>query len=72
MKASPMEIEALATTMTMVATYWLSYAYARDPRTPVDGRTLASGAFYVISLAAPYLAPKERALFDDLAKRYLN
>jgi hypothetical protein len=33
---------------------------------------LAQGAFYVISLAAPYLAPKERALFDDLAKRYLH
>jgi AcrR family transcriptional regulator len=72
MKATPMEIEALATTMTMVACYWLSFAYARDPRTPADGRTLAQGAFYVISLAAPYLASRERALFDDLAKRYLH
>ena len=56
----------------MVASYWLSFAYARDPRAPLDGRTLASGAFYVISLAAPYLAPRERQLFDDLAKRYLH
>ena len=72
MQATPMEIETLATTMTMVACYWLSFAYARDPRTPADERTLAQGAFYVISLAAPYLAPKERALFDDLAKRYLH
>lgn len=72
MKATPTEIETLATTMTMVASYWLSFAYARDPRSPLDGRTLASGAFYVISLAAPYLAPRERQLFDDLAKRYVH
>ncbi len=71
MVATPSEIETLATTMTMVASYWLSFSYARDPRAPIDGRTLAQGAFYVISLAAPYLAPKERELFDMLAKRYL-
>ena len=68
MKATPLEIETLATTMTMVACYWLSFAYARDPRAP-DGGHLAQGAFYVISLAAPYLAARERALFDELAKR---
>ena len=48
----------------MVATYWLSFEYARDPRAPHDGRALARGAFHVISLAAPYLAPSERELFD--------
>ncbi len=72
MNATPMESETLATTMTMVASYWLSFAYARNPRAPVDGRVLANGAFYVISLAAPYLAPRERQLFDELAKRYLH
>jgi AcrR family transcriptional regulator len=72
MKATADEIETLATTMTMVASYWLSFSYARDPRAPIDGRTLAQGAFYVISLAAPYLAPKERELFDTLARRYLH
>ncbi len=72
MNATPMEIEILATTMTMVASYWLSFAYARNPRALVDGRTLANGAFYVISIAAPYLAPRERELFDELAKRYLH
>ena len=71
MTATPMEIETLATTMTMVASYWLSFAYVRNPRAPVDGKTLAQGAFYVISLAAPHLAPRERELFDVLAKRYL-
>ena len=71
MTATPVEIETLATTMTMVASYWLSFAYARNPRAPVDGKTLAQGAFYVISLAAPHLAHRERELFDVLAKRYL-
>jgi AcrR family transcriptional regulator len=72
MTATPDEIDSLATTMTMVASYWLSFSYARDPRAPIDGHTLAQGAFYVISLAAPYLAPKERELFDMLAHRYLH
>ncbi len=46
----------------LVASYWLSFAYARNRRAP----------FYVISIAAPYLAPRERELFDELAKRYLH
>ena len=36
-----------------------------------DDKTLARGAFHVISLAAPYLEPRERELFDQLAKRYI-
>ena len=32
---------------------------------------LARGAFHVIALAAPYLEPRERELFDQLAKRYI-
>ena len=66
MKATPLDIEALATTMTMVATYWLSFAYSpATARASDESRALARGAFYVISLAAPYLAPRERALFDE-------
>ena len=56
----------------LVASYWLSFAYARNPRALIDGRILANGAFYVISIAAPYLARRERELFDELAKRYLH
>ncbi|MCW2273139.1 TetR family transcriptional regulator [Rhodoblastus acidophilus] len=79
LRASPQDVEALAVNMTVIATYWLSYELARNPHNDEDAqeekeesRALARGAFHVISLAAPYLAPRERELFDDLSKRYLN
>jgi AcrR family transcriptional regulator len=72
MKAGPLDVEALAVNMTVVATYWLSYEFARDPRAKEESRALARGAFHVISLAAPYLAPRARALFDELAQHYLS
>ncbi|WP_298422203.1 TetR/AcrR family transcriptional regulator [Rhodoblastus sp.] len=72
MNAGPLDVEALAVNMTVIATYWLSYEFARDPRSREESRALARGAFHVISLAAPYLAPRARALFDELAKRYLT
>ena len=72
MNAGPLDVEALAVNMTVIATYWLSYEFARDPRAREESRALARGAFHVISLAAPYLVPRARALFDELAKRYLT
>ncbi len=71
MKAEPAEIATLAENIVLVASYWMSFANARDPRAVDDGRTLARGAFHVIALAAPYLSPRERELFDQLAKRYI-
>jgi AcrR family transcriptional regulator len=85
LNAAPQDVEALAVNMTVIATYWLSYEFVRNPRrdpgeagldaqeeNKEESRALARGAFHVISLAAPYLAPRERALFDELSKRYLN
>ena len=42
----------------------MSFEYARDPSAAQDDKTLARGAFHVIALAAPYLEPRERELFD--------
>ncbi len=72
LNASRDEIRTVATNMTVIATYWLSYEFARDPRAPQNGRTLARGAVHVLSLAAPYLEPKARALFDHLAQQYMS
>ena len=72
MRATPEDIATLAQNIVLVATYWMSFEFARDPRAPQDDKTLARGAFHVISLAAPYLEPRERALFDHLAKRYID
>jgi AcrR family transcriptional regulator len=71
MTASPREVAALAENMALVMTYWLSFEFARHPRAEQDGHGLARGAFQVMALAAPYLAPRERELFDHLAEKYI-
>ena len=70
MKASAGEIALLAENMALVATYWLSFEFARNPRAAQDGHGLGRGVFQVLALAAPYLGPRERALFDELSTRY--
>lgn len=70
MRASRSDIEALALNMTLIATYWLSYDFVRNPRAVPDGSALARGAYQVMALAAPYLDPEGRALLDLLAERY--
>lgn len=72
MKATAGEIAMLAESMAMVATYWLSFDFARNPRAAQDGHGLGRGVFQVLALAAPFLGPRERALFDDLATRYAH
>jgi len=71
MRASEAEIPTLAQNIVLVASYWMSFEFARDPRATQDDKTLARGAFHVNALAAPYLEPRERQLFDELAKRYI-
>ncbi len=72
MKATPGEIAMLAENMALVATYWLSFEFARNPRATQDGHGLGRGVFQVIALAAPYLGARERALLDELATRYAH
>lgn len=71
MRAGPAEIGPLAENIVLVASYWMSFDYARDPRKVQDSETLGRAAFHVIALSAPYLEPRERELFDALAKRYI-
>ncbi|KAF0165577.1 MAG: TetR family transcriptional regulator [Rhodocyclaceae bacterium] len=72
MKATPEEIQALAVNMTIVATYWLSFEFVREPRKKIDGESLAHGAFQVMALAAPYLVGRSRKLFEEVSKNYLK
>lgn len=72
MQATRAEIQTLAVNMTVLATYWLSFEFVRDPRKPIDAATLARGAFQVMSLAAPYLQGRSRILFEKLARDYLT
>jgi len=74
--ATPAEIEALATNMVVIATYWLSYEYVRNPRKLGDAKVinvaLSRGVYQVLSLIAPYLQGNARLLFEKLAREYLG
>jgi AcrR family transcriptional regulator len=71
LRAEPPEIAALAANMVVVATYWLSYEYVRNPRNLQEAEVVAHGAYQVMALVAPFLAGQSQALFRRLAQAYL-
>ncbi len=71
MQALPGELDSLAVNMVVVATYWLSFEYVRNPRNPQEGELLARGAYQVMALAAPFLGGDSRRLFEKLAAEYV-
>lgn len=76
LRASTREIEAMATNMTLVATYWLSFEYVRHARRFAEpayqSAAIARGAYQVLSLVAPNLSEAGRALFGRLAAEYVR
>jgi AcrR family transcriptional regulator len=68
------EAEPVATAMVVVLTYWLSYEYVRDPRRALEPESaeaaLSRGAFHVLSLLLPHLAPASRSHLHTLAGTY--
>ena len=76
MSANEREIDALATNMVVVTTYWLSYEFSRNARrfneTQYQSDAMARGAFQALSLVAPFLSPDGKALFERLALEYLQ
>jgi AcrR family transcriptional regulator len=76
LRAGDFEIDALATNMVVVATWWLSYEYVRNARRfgepGHESAALARGAFQVMALTGAHLAGDARALFERLAREYLT
>ncbi|HXA46116.1 MAG TPA: TetR/AcrR family transcriptional regulator, partial [Burkholderiaceae bacterium] len=76
LEANDLEIDALATNMVVVATYWLSYEYVRNPRKYTEQQAiadaLARGCYQVLSLIGPYLRGPTHLLFEKLAEEYLK
>jgi len=76
LEASDLEIDALATNMVVVASYWLSYEYVRNPRKYSEQQAmadaLARGCYQVLSLIGPYLRGSTQLLFEKLAEEYLK
>ena len=68
------EVEATATSMVVVLTYWLSYEYVRDPRRALEPESaqaaLLRGAHHVLHLLVPYLEPGQRMHLLQLAGAY--
>jgi AcrR family transcriptional regulator len=76
LQASRAEVDALATNMVVVATYWVSYQYVMNPRhfsePAVVGQAVSRGCYQVLALTAPYLVGDARTLFERLAAEYMN
>lgn len=68
------EVEATATSMVVVLTYWLSFEYVRDPRKALEPESaqaaLLRGAHHVLNLLVPYLQPEQRAHLLRLVGAY--
>jgi AcrR family transcriptional regulator len=77
MRATEREIAALASNVTLVATYWMSYQRigARHGGDAVDGEAAAvsldRAAYQVLALIAPFLVGDGRALIERLGEDYL-
>ncbi|MFV0680462.1 TetR/AcrR family transcriptional regulator [Ottowia sp.] len=58
------EREAMAASMVVLLTYWLSYEYVLQPRSAMEPENaqdaLLRGAYHVLGLLAPYLADQPR------------
>jgi AcrR family transcriptional regulator len=71
---APREVDATATSMVVVLTYWLSFEYVRDPRRALEPETaqvaLLRGAHHVLNLLAPYLEPGQRMHLLKLGAAY--
>ena len=72
MKASAGELQALATNMAVIATYWLPFEYARDPRRRDAGSGLGRGVYQVMSMMAPFLQGASRQHLQQLSKEYVT
>jgi AcrR family transcriptional regulator len=70
------EVDAVATSMVVILTYWLSYEYVRDPRRALEPGNaqpgLLRGARHVLNLLAPYLEKGQRLHLLGLAAAYGN
>ena len=68
------EVEATATSMVVVLTYWLSFEYVRNPRHALEAENaqtaLLRGAHHVLHLLVPYLEASQRAHLLALVDSY--
>lgn len=75
MRIDGFDLKSIATCMTVLITYWLSYEYIKNPRQALEPEhaqaTLLQGAFHVLNLLAPYLMDESREHLRALSNAYL-
>jgi hypothetical protein len=68
------EVDATATSMVVVLTYWLSFEYVRDPRHALEPEhaqaALLRGAQHVLNLLMPYFEVSQRKHLLSLVGGY--
>jgi AcrR family transcriptional regulator len=72
MRASENELRALSTNMAAIATYWLSFEYARDPRGKMENERIGRGVYQVMAMISPFLVGEARSLLERLSVEYLK
>lgn len=72
MSASEQEINAVASNIALVTTFWLSFNAVKQRSGALDSQSLAQGIYQVLSLVSGYLAEDEREHLQVLARSYLS
>lgn len=70
MRATKAEIEALATNVILIATYWPSFDFVCDPRRKNAGGNFSRGVYQVMAVAAPFLQGEAKERLQRLSKEY--
>ncbi len=70
MRASAAEVEATATNILVIATFWMNYASVRGDKD--ENEAIRSGIVQVMMLLSPLLRDAERVHLNNLTQHYLR
>ena len=70
MRASAAEVDAAATNILVIATFWMNYAAARGDKD--ERASIRDGIVQVMMLIAPFLRDAERLHLNTLTRAYLD
>jgi AcrR family transcriptional regulator len=70
MRASADELDAAATNVLVIATFWLNYASARGDKD--EQASIRAGIVQVMMLLAPFLRDAERVHLNTLTRAYID
>ena len=70
MRASAVELDAAATNVLVIATFWMNYAAARGDKD--EQASIRDGIVQVMMLIAPFLRDAERVHLNTLTSAYLD